>query len=261
MNFFKISLFFTALVSTAATAQVLPDNPANPFDYIGAKHNETLDFIIENKDELGEFGPAWNLQGTRLAVKYICADPSVGGGIDAGCGTCLPMDALTLVGRTQCLADLTRAEFLETIDLSFEQSQALSAVYSAIDKMGDLPPDSERNADELRARAQSVINSIKSVEAATLRTLRRDEAQVVLIAASIARHSTAYWTEASLDSASLWANPPGGGPGSMGPLSLLDVIEADARGGSVPADPIIMLGGAAVGSFYNILGQIWNWLF
>jgi hypothetical protein len=165
-----------------------PSNPANPFDYVGQQHNEMLDFIFtENAEKVAA------LQGDDFALQNLYIELATRFALENGYADAneFPLDHYLKLMTHNPEALIVQQPYLE-------YEPYLSAV--------EIPPHVRPWAEKLYAmlsgypveNAESLpgfFKAIRTFEAEAMAALGTEESVIILVAASTARYSAAYWND------------------------------------------------------------------
>ncbi len=168
-----ITCLVTGGLSAAALAQpVDPSNSDNPFDYVGALHNEGLDYAIAAHDPTNDDWVAVTA-GTLQQIDAFVSDhfPS-----SSPCSLLMSAEQLAMS------LDSTNDTFQSFLDqhLTPQQVAYANAILEAIDIQDNDPT--------------ATLGRLRDLETNIVRDLATEEAEPLQIMASVARHSAAYWT-------------------------------------------------------------------
>ncbi len=176
-----------AVVSPGAE-KLDPSNPANPFDYVGQQHNEALKYIFN--DHAGKVAA---LQNDAFALQNLYFELSTQFALKQGyadvkafspdhylkCMTRQPDGLLVEQNYQDYAACLSSIDLPPHLRPWVEKFYALLSAYP-VENAGSLP---------------GLFKAIRAFEAEAMATLGTEESAILLIAASTARYSAAYWND------------------------------------------------------------------
>lgn len=244
-NLFMAGVVSTLLLPGVTLAQQI-DNPENPYDEVGRWHNQALDQAVVHVHELG-YNPVSFILAAGESIQDF-TEQTVGA---EGVGHAHKDTIARLHHDRDTVLEELRGQ------LSEEQGIFFDALKTAVESMSDAYGTGLESSQSAEA-----LDGVRAVESQMLAQLSDDDARLLLIAASVARHSFAYWSEQrELRGDSPW-NPPGAG--LKFPPSPQD---ADAWGavigglGGLAGGPLGVLGGALEGGGISS-GVAWiaHWL-
>ncbi|MEM7249102.1 MAG: hypothetical protein AAF533_27525 [Acidobacteriota bacterium] len=197
------TLLALVLIPTLAAA-IEAGNPANPFDHVGQAHNDGLDYIILHKDDLGASPLGWGVNAVQLTLDQRCGD---GGERKPTCGRCLGVDTGTFTADLMDALSQEPQALLRSSGVSRVEAAYINRILTTLSELGTV--DEDTSSREIFVRAMDTIEAIRAIEAQAIRRLGVRSGYRVLVGASVARYSTAYWAEEMLAPTSPWASRPG----------------------------------------------------
>jgi hypothetical protein len=176
-------------------------NRDNPYDHIGALHNEGLDYVIGARKVVGDLPAPLATAIVGRAMEFV-ADQS-----HDPCGglSLVDLDEVALIVADPSSID----KFIER-ELTEEQISYYRRIEALIPEM---------------LEKDEAFEKMKALEKEIAADLGEQDAMPLLVAASIARNSSAYWgRQAALGEDSPWFSRMGGeGDPLEGPIVLADV--------------------------------------
>jgi hypothetical protein len=208
------------------------ENPANPYDNVGAAHNEALVYILSKKSEWSCGDEVqWIQTNVDLTATFMC-DNGYGPSSDCYNANTVMLNNVVNQYQSSTVEDIIA-------DMGSEQLQQYT----------------RQLFDEVRSHTDStqidsLLNSIRQLEGEVMAsTLNPDEQQTFLGAASIARYSSCYWFQEHHKSVTDWHCPTDPTPaGKFNWGQFLLTVFADVCGGIAGSSlgPAGTIGGAAI---------------
>ncbi len=235
-NYSHVKWNFRSTQSNKAPITVDFSNPDNPFDYVGALHNQGLDYFIDNYQGypalikvkngqkefslhemwkiIGNFGRDNNIQGLR----QLTLNPHFRNTMNQEIVNNFP----NLATQLSPLAYNYLQSILQSMpktDSSYTHTIGSTTVASSV---GPCPIKIMICKDYTRNIENQILNDVN---------LSSDERAILLMSASVARHSYAYWTAVWMDSNDKWwkilnENPNSGDNAFINPIVVKDVAGA-----------------------------------
>lgn len=192
-----------------------PSNPDNPFDSVGRRHNETLDYLLTRKEKFVANGIVSKDAAINELATKVCAD-GVGDDRKASAADCTARVAQKM--RAVALqTNQSLDKLVKPLRFTNSQTKALKDIEAQID-VGFRTPGA----------AVTAIENIKKIEAGILKTMSTESParEIILGSASVARYSTAYWNEDSVGRR--WDRGPV--DSAQQRVKWRDIARADLRG-------------------------------
>ena len=225
-------------VAAPGAEKLDPSNSANPFDYVGQQHNDALNYIFS--DHAGEVAA---LQNDALALQNLYLKLCVQFALeqDYADAKAFPLDGYLKLMTQQQQGLIVEhnfrdyAAYLSALDMPphlrpwVEKFYAMLSEYP-VENAGSLP---------------GLFKTIRAFEAEAMVALGAEESAIILIAASTARYSAAYWNDKKgFDGAQLFgwgesffADAFGAGMGAAAGAAV------GAAAGGAPSVPGAVIGG------------------
>ncbi|MEO8403120.1 MAG: hypothetical protein ABI480_00940 [Chitinophagaceae bacterium] len=234
----------TAIIYLPSVAQISgsPDNPKNPYDYVGANHNAGLDFIQQKYPNMSGqfFNENWKaIVSDFLTVKQldsrnflnIVANPKV----EQKCG------AFSFYTNTVPQEELKR--FLRDGLISPIRYTKAIEVYDLVDQIEEMLTASNGDASKAFANYRDKMLKLEM----GYRTLSSDDQAFCFMISSVAMHSAFYWFNEGTKNHSSWGVPKCSSAGMWFSFwrRLLGSDVGGAVAGVVKTGVVAVLGGPA----------------
>ena len=173
------------LTATAPQEAPQPANPDNPYDEAGRRHNEQLQALLHRMEAEPAF-PDWTPDNQQRAVLEWSVTEAMA--IDEAAATfAMPRFLHAYAGREDGLMrEANLKEFkmaLERLDIDGRNRDQLACLFQLL----------QEHPLEEQADVEHLLAAIRNLEAAWMQGQDAAQAEIPLIAASIARHSLCFW--------------------------------------------------------------------